>query len=200
MTLEKNTLQKNNITGILLAAGSASRFGADKRLININNQSMVVAAAKKLKNALPDTRVVITNHDQELETILKAENISYILCNDAEKGIGASLSCAIRHTPNADAWLIALGDMPFISDTSYTRILHKLGQGASICAPGYKGQRGHPVGFQNRFKQELMSLSDDKGARDIINKHKEQLSIIDVDDPGILIDIDTRQDLQEQAL
>lgn len=195
--MKENTPQTNNIAGILLAAGSASRFGSDKRLLNINDQTMIVTAAKKLKNELHNTHVVIATHDHKLKEILNTENINTILCNDTEKGIGNSISCAIRNIPDASAWVLALADMPFIASTTYTTLLQKLRHGASICAPSYQGQRGHPVGFQKKYQQQLISLHNDEGARHIIKNHATELTTIEVDDPGILIDIDTRQDWEK---
>jgi molybdenum cofactor cytidylyltransferase len=68
----------------------------------------------------------------------------------------------------------------------------------ALVAPFHAGQRGHPVGFAAGFGTELLSLSGDAGARDLLARHASSLTRLDVNDPGILIDVDTPGDLAEQ--
>jgi molybdenum cofactor cytidylyltransferase len=87
--------------------------------------------------------------------------------------------------------VIALGDMPWIPQTVVQAVVASLVRGADIVAPVHRGQRGHPVGFSARHAHALMGLHADEGARGIIAAHRESLELIEVQDRGILLDIDT---------
>jgi len=97
------------------------------------------------------------------------------------------------------AGLIALADMPAIQPASILAVAEALAAGAPLAAPVYHGQRGHPIGFARRFREALMSLAGDRGGRDILAQHAQELRLIDVDDAGVLIDIDHPADLEKTA-
>ena len=70
-----------------------------------------------------------------------------------------------------------------------------LADGAIIAAPFHRGMRGHPVGFGNACYAALAALTGDEGAKTIVAAHRDRVTRIDVDDAGILRDVDTREDL-----
>jgi molybdenum cofactor cytidylyltransferase len=109
--------------------------------------------------------------------------------------MGASLAHAVGSCAQADGWVVALGDMPNIDPRTIALIADKLRDGALIAAPCYRGARGHPVGFSALLRDELSALSGDAGARDVLRAHKDQVVLIECDDPGVLADIDTPADL-----
>ena len=118
-----------------------------------------------------------------------------LVCEKAADGMGESLKTGIAATQGADGWIVALADMPFIRPATHLGIARALQRGAVIAAPAYRGERGHPVGLSGRFRDELLSLEGDAGARFILKRHAEQIHLVEVDDPGVLKDIDTPQDL-----
>ena len=73
----------------------------------------------------------------------------------------------LRAAPDADGWLIALADMPFVRPETIRAVLAALAKGAAIAAPSYRGERGHPVGFARAFYEELSTLKGDAGAREL---------------------------------
>ena len=86
-------------------------------------------------------------------------------------------------------------DMPLIKCATLAAIVHELAAGRSLVAPTYQGQRGHPVGLGKRFGAQLLALDGDAGARDVIAAHQSELVLVECDDPGVLQDIDRREDL-----
>ena len=86
--------------------------------------------------------------------------------------------------------------MPFIQTSTYREIASKLTKN-NIVVPVYTGKQGNPVGFGERFFRDLASLSGDKGGRTVIDKYSDSTSYISVDDPTILYDIDTPEDLEK---
>ncbi|MGE5712793.1 MAG: nucleotidyltransferase family protein, partial [Betaproteobacteria bacterium] len=92
----------------------------------------------------------------------------------------------------ADGWVIALADMPAIQPDTLRRVVDALKAGAATVAPTYRGRRGHPVGFSAAMRSELLASAGDIGARSVLARHPPQL--IEVDDPGVLYDVDTPED------
>lgn len=187
--------------GVLLAAGQSSRFGRNKLLYPlIDNIPMLLVCAEKLRTVLPDSVVVINSELISLRSQLEQLGLNVIVNEQAEQGMGSSIACAIRASelvhPDAGGWLIMLADMPYIETGTIELLANQLEQGASIVAPQYRQQRGHPVGFSRRYKNELLELNQDTGARDILKNYHHELSLLPVDDEGILIDIDRPADIR----
>ena len=185
-----------NISAILLAAGSGTRFGGDKLLHPMpDGVSIGAHAARNLIAAGLDVIAVVKPGDFPLADMLEQEGCYVTVCRDAARGMGASLAHAIAASRGADGWIIALADMPRIKSTTIVAIARELEAGRDLVAPAYAGQRGHPVGLGKRFGAQLLTLAGDAGARDIIAAHKDELVLVECDDPGILHDIDRREDL-----
>ena len=127
--------------------------------------------------------------------MLRGEGAEVVLCANAAEGMGSSLACGVRATAAADGWIVALADMPRVDPATIRSIAALIAGGAQLAAPFFEGQRGHPVGFGVRFLDELLALSGDAGARAILTRHLAQLVHYDTLDRGILVDIDTPQDL-----
>lgn len=184
------------IVGLLLAAGSASRFGSDKlRHALPHGVPIAVQAARILKLELSRVVAVVKPGSAELVDALKEEGCEVVVCENAAEGMGASLACAVRAAGEADGYLVALGDMPFLRRTSIAAVRDALVNGAPLVAPYFRTRRGHPVGIGKRFYEELLSLRGDEGAKKLLAANAGQLVKIPIGDPGVIRDIDTPQDL-----
>ena len=84
---------------------------------------------------------------------------------------------------------------PSVFDPQGRVVADALVAGAPIAAPCYRQQRGHPVGFAAGMREELENLHGDQGARSVLQRHRQAMRLLEVDDPGILADIDTPRDL-----
>ena len=188
------------ITGILLAAGSGSRFGGDKLLHPLPDGTPIgIASVRNLKNALPDVIAVVRSRDDRLGDLFEKEGVAVHLCDDAHRGMARSFVCGINASHDADGWVIALGDMPFLLPQTIKAIAERITRSGRMAMPAYRGKRGHPVAFARPYLDELLNLKGDEGARSIIERHRRDLEIVDCDDPGILRDIDTASDLDKPA-
>ena len=184
------------IVGILLAAGSASRFGGDKLLTPLQDGTPLgVRALINLAACVDRVVAVVRASDQALAEALSDNGAEVTFCPYAALGMGQSLAWAIRATPLAKAWVIALADMPWIEVATIQRIADALERGAELVAASYEGVRGHPVGFSRRYYGELAGLSGDEGAKAIVRAHERELQLIETDDAGVSRDIDTPADL-----
>jgi molybdenum cofactor cytidylyltransferase len=182
------------IVGLLLAAGSATRFGGDKLLAPLADGTAVgVATARKLLGLVDEVVAVVRPGDQRLAAALAREGARVTACPFAADGMGASLAWGVRASPLARAWLIVLADMPWIRPESVASVALAIRGGSAIAAPRWRGTRGHPVGFTASLFSELSALSGDEGAKALFARHTVQT--IEVDDPGVLRDVDTPEDL-----
>ncbi len=183
--------QETELAGILLAAGRARRFGSDKLLHPLSDGTpMVLASVYALHAVLPHTVVVIRRDNEPLAALLKAHGIETALAELADSGMGASLAAGIAAAAHANGWVVALGDMPFIHPRTVANVARELRGGTGLAAASYKGQRGHPVGFSGSYRDQLLALSGDQGARSILQQHANQLMLVECGDPGVLVDID----------
>jgi molybdenum cofactor cytidylyltransferase len=190
------------IRGILLAAGYSKRFGSNKLLQTLPagtpeaGTPIGLAAARHLLEALPESIAVVRPRAQKLAKILRDAGCNTVVCKNASEGMGTSLAAGVRATSDAKGWVVALADMPFILPETIRIVTKALEGGAAISAPSFHGQRGHPVGFAARFCAELSSLHGDDGARQFLEQHPEWLNTFEVDDPGVVHDVDKPSDLE----
>jgi molybdenum cofactor cytidylyltransferase len=184
------------VVGILLAAGSGSRFGGGKLLHPLADGTPIgLAALRNLRQALARVVVVVRPGDATLAASFAREGVPVIECAEAAEGMGRSLAAAVRAEADAPGWVVALGDMPRVAGRTIDAVIAALDAGARIAAPVYRGKRGHPVGFAARCREELLALRGDAGARGVLQRYADEVVSVEVDDPGILQDVDTAEDL-----
>jgi molybdenum cofactor cytidylyltransferase len=185
----------SNIAGVLLAAGRGERFGDHKLLARLSNGTAIgVAAARNLIDALPDCVAVLRPGDEILASLLAAEGLRIVVNPNADGGMGTSLACGVA-AAEANGWLIALADMPVIRPATIQAVAEAIAAGAELAAPVFHGERGHPIGFARRFRAALTALDGDRGGRDILALYSKELRLIEVEDPGVLVDIDREDDI-----
>jgi len=184
------------IVGLLLAAGSASRFGSDKLRHTLpHGVAIAVQAARHLKAVVPRVVAVVRPGADPTAAALAAEGCEVVVCDRSEEGMGASLACAARAAGQADGYLVALADMPFVRPSSIAAVRDALLAGAALAAPYFRTRRGHPVGIAGRFCRELEALAGDEGAKRIVAANEAELVKVPVGDPGVIRDIDRPGDL-----
>ena len=185
------------VAGILLASGLGRRFGANKLLHPLpDGTPIAVAAARNLVAALPGSVAVVRAANSVLARQLRQVGCRIAVCRDAEEGMGRTLAAGVRAARDASGWVVALADMPFLQPESIRTVADGLNDGAAIAAPLFEGRRGHPVGLARRFKDDLLALEGDAGARSILAAHEDWITLYEVFDPGVLRDIDTPADLE----
>ncbi|MCB1863131.1 MAG: nucleotidyltransferase family protein [Gammaproteobacteria bacterium] len=184
--------------GVLLAAGSGERFGSHKLLHPLPDGRLLgIAAAENLIAVIPDSIAVVRPGDESvLKNALLELGYQLIVNADAESGMGGSLALGIRATRYRErGWVVALADMPWIDHASIRKVANRVEQGASLAAPEYRGQRGHPVGFSAIWGEQLAALSGDAGARCVLDSNRRELELLTVADPGVLQDVDRPEQL-----
>jgi molybdenum cofactor cytidylyltransferase len=184
------------VVGLLLAAGSATRFGSDKLGYRLpHGVAIAVQAARHLHSVVPTIYAVVKPGADALSLQLKSEGCEIVVCESAAEGMGASLACAARAAGRAEGYLVALADMPFVRSSSIAAVRDALASGAPLAAPYFRARRGHPVGISGAFFERLLGCSGDEGAKGLLRENEPRLVKVPVGDPGVIRDIDTPEDL-----
>jgi len=187
------------IVGIILSAGESKRMGTPKQLLPwgqsiILQQVIDNASASRLGKIL----LVLGHRADDIAGKIKVlSKISIVINQDFKAGMSSSVKCGISHTPeDAEAFMLLLGDQPFIGSGIINQLIDYYQTGKhGIIVPVYDGQRGHPVIFDARYKQELLAISD-QGAKEVTERHNRDIFEVRVDSADVLADIDTPQDYE----
>jgi len=190
------------IAAIVLAAGYSRRYGAENKLLADLNGKPVLTHVLDAIAPLPfSQRLVIVNPSHsEIASLCNSSVFNIVENENAENGMGGSIAAGVRSLGKTDAVMIVLGDMPFVTQQTYLKIIEAFrnNPGETIFAPAYQGHRGHPVIFRQSHFDQLKSLNEDTGAKRIIDANKLAFSSVPVCDPGIMSDIDAQSDLSDK--
>ena len=187
---------KSGVVGLLLAAGQGRRFGSDKLMHRLpDGMPVAVAAASRLLPVCDQVVAVLRPEQWALAEALAALGCECVLCAEAQHGMGHTLAAGIRAAPDAAGWVVALADMPFIQPASHAVVVEAMRGGARLAATRFRGQRGHPAGFARDWRTALEALTGDEGARQILSQHAQDIVWCDVNDEGVVRDIDRPEDL-----
>ncbi|MEO8311429.1 MAG: nucleotidyltransferase family protein [Caldimonas sp.] len=186
-------------TVVVLAAGRSERFGAGRHKLaqplgasSVLAQTLARAIASHLRTVVVTTAAFVDVARSSVATrdvVVLPEVGSE---GAASFGMGTSIAAGVRASADSDGWLILPGDMPLVQPATLLAVARALDQHAVAYAQ-HGGRRGHPVGFAAELYPELAELSGDEGARRIIARYPA--FAVDLDDPGVLVDIDTEDDL-----
>ena len=186
----------NGVTGILLAAGSSTRFGTDKQSALIGGVPMLTRAASTLLNAGFDLPIVVLGaHATEHWPMLYGLPVRTVRNPDAESGMASSLLAGLEAAGECEAVCIMVCDQPAVTERHLRMLVGAWRKTrASIVASDYGGgAHGVPAVFGARHFAELRELRGDRGAGPLLARHAESLELIPL--PGGDIDIDTPADL-----
>jgi molybdenum cofactor cytidylyltransferase len=190
------------VAALVLAAGLSRRTAPHNKLLSImpNGQTMIAQTVDRILTTAAKPVIVVTgHHDAQIRTALSGKPVHFIHAPDYADGMAASLRAGIAILPeNVGAVLICLGDMPLIEPDILNRIIaaHSPTEGREIILPSHGGQRGNPVLWGRRFFNDLLLLSGDTGARQILHRHMKFITEIPTETDTILKDFDTFEALE----
>ena len=123
---------------------------------------------------------------------VRASGLPFHVEDAGHPGMGDSIAAGVRATPGAGGWLVLPGDLPLVAPESLRAVAAALAR-ASVVLPMHRGTRGHPVGFGAEHRDALLALTGPEGAAAIVRA--AQPLKLELDDAGIVTDIDTVDDL-----
>lgn len=182
-------------TIVVLAAGQGSRFrGASHKLEQSLGGSTVLATTlgHAVETGCPVVVVTVAALVPLATTVVARRDLVVLGDAEAARGIGHTIACGVGERPGAPGWLILPGDMPLVRPSTMLAVAAALDEHA-VAFPQHRGRRGHPVAFGAELYSDLVALDGDEGARRIVARFPS--FAVDVDDPGVLFDVDTQEDL-----
>ncbi len=190
------TLQKFPI--LILAAGSSSRMGRSKQLLEINGQPLLLQTVRRaLECDKGPVIVVLGSGEQSHLDIIKDLPVRTIINHYWKSGIGSSIKTGLHHivreVPEAKGVIILVCDQPELTSTHILSMIETFsGSGKSIIASKYDDTYGVPALFSRSFFSNLLIIADDHGAKKIIEQFPDQLMTVEF--TGGAIDLDTAED------
>ncbi len=188
------------IAGLILAAGGSSRMGDENKLmIPFQGKPMlnhVVNAS--LNSNLTQTFVVVGHQSSEIKNLIQSDNIQCLENEQWEMGMASSIVAGISQLKQFDGFLILLGDMPLVTPELINEIIFH-GSADKIVIPIKDGLHGNPVFFGSKFRDELLTLYGDSGAKKVIQDNLSSMIKIEIQSNIIFKDYDTKESLESVA-
>jgi molybdenum cofactor cytidylyltransferase len=192
-----------NVEGILLAAGQSRRMGYPKPLLKLRDRTFLEHLSELMLRSVSRLVIVLGAHAQTVARavpddprVVTVENREY------ERGQLSSLQTGLACIgAESRAAMVHLVDHPTVRAETFAALFREYETtGRSIVIARYRGRRGHPVVFDRAVFRELLNAPLDQGARAVVNADPSRVSFLDVDDPGIVLDLDTPEDLKRARL
>jgi nicotine blue oxidoreductase len=184
-----------HIAGILLAAGSGSRLGRPKALVEFHGQTLAERGAALLRDGGADPVLLVTG-----AAAASAEGTRVVRNPDWATGMGSSLAAGLRalgDDKGTEAAVIALADQPLVGAESVRRLIASYLGGARVAVAAYEGKPRNPVLIaREHWPEVLASATGDAGARPFLRAHPDLVTVVECGDTGSPDDIDTEEDLK----
>jgi len=182
------------IAGLILAAGESSRMGTPKATLLYRGRTFLELIVQTLRaGGLERIAVVLGHQAEEIQRKVKVEPARVVINPDYRSGQTSSLQAGLRSLLADDLEAVVLGlvDHPAIIAETVSRIVATFRQGgAPVVIPTYHGRRGHPVLIGRELFEELLRLNGDAGANTVVRRYRPVTQFVEVEDEGILIDVD----------
>lgn len=193
---------KSYVGAVVLAAGRSARMGESKQLLHVGEQTVLERTLGNVRGAGVDEIVLVLGFSAEIiRQRLPAPllvGLKVVINHDFAQGMASSLREGLSAvSPQMDAALIVLADQPFVRPETLDRIIERYRcSDAEIVIPLLRGSRGNPVLLNRSIFPEVMALDGDTGCRAIFGSHADGIVELDVDDAGVLLDIDSKDDYE----
>ena len=186
---------------IVLAAGRSTRMGPHNKLTeDVGGEPMVRRVVKAVLASRARPVVVVTGHQQaEVSAALAGLNLAFTHNRHFAEGLASSLIAGVTALPKGiDGAMVALGDMPGVQPAHFDKLISAFApqDGRAICIATHGGKRGNPVLLAASLFQELLALTGDSGARQILGSHQELVAEVEMGSEAVLVDVDTPEALE----
>jgi molybdenum cofactor cytidylyltransferase len=185
------------ISAIVLAAGHSRRMGTQKLLLPVRGEPMIAVVVDELLHSPVDEVIVVTGKAGSAVGAALADcDVRLVVNADQDSEMLQSVRCGLTAvSADAEAVVIALGDQPAITTDvvgELIRAYHSTGH--RIVVPKYEGKRGHPLLISMRHRDEILEYYTGRGLRGVLETHPEEVFELEVNDAGVLEDIDVPED------
>ena len=198
--MAEHTKIKARTSGIVLAAGQASRIGRTKQLLTFRHTTLLGQVIENARNSHLDEIIVVLGHDaQSIQGQIDFEGVNVVVNKDYPRGQSTSLKAGLNHI---SAWSAAamflLGDQPLVDDQVIDTLITGYEESHKpIVIPMFDGRRGNPVIIGRELFGELAAtVQGDTGARVLFKRHAGEIHLVELDRRCIHVDVDTMEDYQ----
>lgn len=192
----------DSLSAIIVAAGRSRRMGErNKLLLEVGDHPVLTRVLRAVSRAPVSEIIVVTGAQHErVASLVEREGSARTVHNpDFSSGMASSIRRGVRAAPTArNGYLLCPGDLPLLSGRTAERLCQAFADQPPPCivAPTHEGQQGHPVLFSSAFREGLLALEGDEGARGLVRRDGAPLTRVPVADGGILQDVDTPEALR----
>ena len=194
----------SKVAAVVLAAGRSTRFARNKMIEPIDGEAMVVRVLRIAAASGADPVIVVTGHEAtRVAEALQGLDVKVVHNPAYDEGLSTSLRAGIRAVPpESDGALILLGDMPGIQAGDIGLLLARFAVAGreAICLPVKDGRRGNPVLWGAAYFPEMMAISGDVGAKELLAGHADKVCEVPAESNGIFADVDTPNDLDAMKM
>jgi molybdenum cofactor cytidylyltransferase len=177
-----------SVAGLILAAGESRRMGSPKALLEYRGETFIDRLAGLFAGVCSPVIVVLGANAEPIRA-RAARPAEFVFNPDYRTGQTGSLQCGLRAVPpEAEGVLFTLVDHPAVDPATLGVLL--AAPRPLLRVPRCGGRRGHPVWFRRELIPEFLELPETGAARDVVRAHAADTEFLDVDDPGVLADID----------
>ena len=174
--------------GLILAAGESRRMGFPKALLAYRNETFLDTLIG-LFTARCEAVVVVLGSGAEQIRARVRRPASFAFNPDYALGMTTSLQCGLKAVPpSAEGVLFTLVDHPAVSNSTLDALL--VAPRPLVRIPRYNGERGHPIWFSREMIPEFLAIPAGGAANEVVRAHRTDTEFLDLDDPGIVADID----------
>lgn len=188
------------IWAIILAAGESKRMGQPKMLLPYGEKTIVETVIDCALASMADEVLVVLGANRE-KIIKRIKNLSVksVVNPNFSSGMLSSVQVGFKALPEeVESALVLLGDQPGITSAIIDRLLEAYGSSKkSIVVPIYQGSRGHPVLIDTKYREEIHSLHNEIGLRELLHNHPDEVLEVDLDEAEILQDVDNPEDYHQ---
>ncbi|HCO92904.1 MAG TPA: molybdenum cofactor cytidylyltransferase [Phycisphaerales bacterium] len=189
------------ICSIVLAAGLSNRMGVQKLLLPFGGKTVISHIVDQLlASSIGEVHVVVGHEAERISAELSGRAVSIVNNPNYKSGMLSSVRRGLRNLPEkCRAVLVVLGDQPSITTELIEQMLQSFAATEkSILVPLYKGKRGHPILFSERYRDEILAQYDDVGLRGLLHAHPDDVSELSVSTSAVLCDMDCPQDYRKE--
>jgi CTP:molybdopterin cytidylyltransferase MocA len=196
----KDQPDSRRFTAIVLAAGRGERLGGGKLGLPWGDNTILGTVLATLRDAGATDILVVLGHQPELlQPIVTAAGARGVVNREFDRGMLTSVQCGLRHVENVKGVLLLPGDQPLVRADTCRAVAAALVPPAGFVIPRCNDRGGHPVAIAADLFATVLELDPTVGLRQLRDRAPDRVRYVEVDDPGIGLDIDTPDDYRAMA-
>lgn len=185
------------VAAVVLAAGASTRMGEPKPLVTLGGRTMLATVLDAVAGSSVDETVVVLGAEADrVRRAVSMNGVQVVENPRFAEGMSSSLRAGVAAlSPTTDAFFVVLADAPFVRSSTFDALqAARERTGARIALPTYRGARGNPVLIDRSLADEVERITGDRGCRELRFRHPTEVVEVPVDDPGVLVDVDTPEE------